>query len=82
VKFKKIAEWEDHDTQPGGDVGFLLEAIDGSLGRHCYARISWSVLTDEEFAALYHGEIVNLADPGEHIDSLWSPLEEPSVRRR
>ena len=82
MKFKKIAEWEDHDTQPGGDIGFLLEAIDSSLGRRCYARISWSVLTDEEFAALYHGEIVDLTDLGDHIDSSWFRLEEQSVRRR
>ena len=28
MKFRKIAEWEEHDTVPGGDIGFLLEAVD------------------------------------------------------
>jgi hypothetical protein len=53
---RKIAEWEDHDTEPGGDAGFLLAAIDVTLGYPCYARVSWSELTDEEFDALDRGE--------------------------
>jgi len=62
MKFRKIAEWEDHDTVPGGDIGFLLEAADGSAEHATYARVSWADLTTEEFAALVDGAAIELTD--------------------
>jgi len=60
MRYRKIAEWEDHDTEPGGDTGFLLEAVDVTLSYPRSARVSWSDLTDEEFAALDRGEVIDL----------------------
>jgi hypothetical protein len=65
MRFRKIAEWEDHDTEPGGDIGFLLETVDVSEKHPGYARVSWSALTDEEFDALERGEVADLKDPSE-----------------
>ena len=60
MKYRKIAEWEDHETEPGGDAGFLLAAVGVTLDDPCYARVSWSELTDEEFDALDRGEGIEL----------------------
>ena len=68
MRFKKIAEWEAHDSEPGGDVGFLVEAIDITHGPPRYLRISWSVLTDDEFHAFERGEEVDLRPPTEFPD--------------
>lgn len=62
MKVRKLAEWEDHDQEPGGDVGFLLEAVEYAQGHPRYMWVSWSVLTDEEFYAFDRGEEVNLED--------------------
>jgi len=66
MKFRKIAEWEDHDTVPGGDIGFLLEAVDVLPDHLGYVRISWSALSDAEFDALARGEVAELKDPITH----------------
>ncbi len=63
MKFRKIAEWEDHDKEPGGDAGFLLKAVDVPQDRPCYVLVSWSVLSDEEFDALDRGEVIDLKNP-------------------
>lgn len=68
MKFRKIAEWEDHDTVPGGDIGFLLEAVDVSEEHPAYARVSWSVLSDKEFDALERGEVIDLKNSAELTD--------------
>jgi hypothetical protein len=68
MKFRKIAEWEDHNTVPGGDAGFLLEAVEVPQDRPRYVLVSWSVLTDEEFDALEHGDVADLKDPSELTD--------------
>ena len=60
MKYRKIAEWEDHETEPGGDAGFLLAAVDAIPDYPRYARVSWSELTDEEFDALERGEGIEL----------------------
>ena len=60
MKYRKIAEWEDHDTEPGEDAGFLLAAVDVLLDYPRYARVSWSELTDEEFDALDRGEGIEI----------------------
>lgn len=62
MKCRKIAEWEDHDREPGGDSGFLLEAVDVSEEHPAYARVSWSDLTNEEFDALMDGAGIDLTD--------------------
>lgn len=62
MKFRKIAEWEDHGTVPGGNIGFLLEAVDVSEEHPVYARVSWSDLTSEEFNALADGAVIDLTD--------------------
>ena len=69
MKFRKIAEWEDHDTVPGGNIGFLLEAVEVPQDRPRYALVSWSVLTDEEFDALARGEVIDLKNPSVLTDS-------------
>lgn len=68
MRYRKIAEWEDHDTVPGGDIGFLLEAVDVLPEHLRYVRISWTVLTDAEFDALERGEVAELKDPCELTD--------------
>ena len=68
MKFRKIAEWEDHDSEPGGDEVFLLEAVDVPQDRPRYALVSWSVLTDQEFDALERGEVIDLKYPAELTD--------------
>jgi len=68
MKFRKITEWEDHDTEPGGDAGFLLEAVDVPQNPPPYTCVSWSALTDEQFDALMNGEVVDLDDPSEPTD--------------
>lgn len=68
MRYRKIAEWEDHDTVPGGDIGFLLEAVDGLHEHPRYVRMSWSMLTDEEFDALERGEVADLKEPDELTD--------------
>ncbi|MBI3796360.1 MAG: hypothetical protein HY268_05225 [Deltaproteobacteria bacterium] len=68
MKFRKIAEWEEHDTVPGGDIGFLLEAVEVLPEHLRYVRISWSVLSDAEFDALERSEVVDLTDPSVLID--------------
>jgi hypothetical protein len=60
MRYRKIAEWEDHETEPGGDAGFLLAAVDVMLDYPLCARVSWSELTDEEFDALDRGEEIEL----------------------
>ena len=60
MKYRKIAEWEDHETEPGGDAGFLLAAVDMLRDDPRSVRISWSELTAEEFAALDRGEGIEL----------------------
>jgi len=65
MKFRKINEWEDHDNEPGGDAGFLLEAVDVPQDRPRYTLVSWSVLSDEEFDALERGEVIDLKAPSE-----------------
>jgi len=65
MKFRKIAEWEYHGREPGGEEVFLLEAIDVPPDHPRYTCVSWSELTDEEFAALERGEAIELKDPGE-----------------
>ncbi len=64
VKVRKLAEWEDHDQEPGGDIGFLLEAVNVPQDHPRYVRVSWSVLTDQEFDALERGEVVDLKAVG------------------
>ena len=65
MKFRKINEWEDHDSEPGGDAGFLLEAVDVPQDRPYHVLVSWSELTDEEFDALERGEEIDLKAPSE-----------------
>ena len=60
MKFRKIAEWEDHDTVPGGDIGFLLEAVEVLPEHLRYVRVSWSALSDAEFDALARSEVAEL----------------------
>ena len=79
MKFRKIAEWEDHDSEPGGDEVFLLEAVEVPQDRPRYALISWSVLTDEEFDALERGEVIDLKDPSELIDRCECRMREPGL---
>jgi len=64
MKFRKLNEWEDHSTVPGGDEMMLLEAVDVSTDRPQYARVSWSELTNEEFSTLEDGDVVELPHSG------------------
>jgi len=58
MKFRKLAEWEDHSHEPGGDEIMLLEAVDVPMEQPRYLRVSWSELTAVEFNALERGEVI------------------------
>ncbi len=68
IKFRKIAAWEDRNIKPTGDKVVLLEAVDAPPDHLCYTRLSWSVLTDEEFDALERGEVSALKYLDERVD--------------
>lgn len=70
MKFRKLDEWEDHSTVPGGDEVMLLEAVDVSADRPYYTRVSWSELTSEEFSTLEDGDVVELAGSGYALSEL------------
>jgi hypothetical protein len=59
MQFRKIDEWEDHNTVPGGDEVMLLEVVDAPDHVLCM-RVSFADLTNEEFNALEDGEVVDL----------------------
>ncbi|MEW6296739.1 MAG: hypothetical protein AB1671_03235 [Thermodesulfobacteriota bacterium] len=59
MQVRKLDEWEDHSTVPGGDEVMLLEAVDAPDHVVCL-RVSFADLTDEEFNALEDGEVIEL----------------------
>lgn len=59
MQVRKLDEWEDHSTVPGGDEVMLLEAVDAPDHVVCL-RVSFADLTDEEFNALEDGEVIKL----------------------
>jgi len=62
MKFKKLDEWEDHSTVPGGDEVMLLEAVEAPLAHVLYTWVSFADLTTEEFNALEEGEAVEFPE--------------------
>ena len=43
MKFREVAEWEDHRIEPGGDEVCLLEAVDVPTDSPRYTRIPWAL---------------------------------------
>ncbi len=65
MKFREVAEWEDHRIEPGGDEVCLLEAVDVPTDSPRYTRIPWAEFSDGEFDALEQGKTIELKQPVE-----------------